>query len=435
MTELTPQQNEAIDRIAAWYQDATPGFSEPFRLFGPAGTGKTTLSRNIGERLDITPVFGAYTGKAAKVLTNKGCPATTIHSAIYRPIGNAETRHLLDEARLELEDMEHDAASGDPTACGWADATELAGAMDELRERIESLERESRTVGFELNPDSEWGAAPLIVLDEVSMVNAKLAADIESFGVPVLVLGDPAQLPPVDGGGHYTTAEPDYELTEIHRQALDSPVLALATRVRTSRTASLGLTDADISRTSLAEAMAADQIIVWKNATRWSLTQRIRAALGRPDGQVVAGDRVMCLTNNKDLGVLNGTQYEVLEVEPAPLGPTMTLRELDSDQPPRRIAAYAEGFRGLEWEKAMKSNFQTYKGQRGAFTFANVITCHKAQGSEWAHVYVVDQSSGVIAMARKDRGPAAAVEQGRAWLYTAVTRASEKVTIARTGGR
>ena len=53
-----------------------------------------------------------------------------------------------------------------------------------------------------------------------------------SFGVPVLVLGDPAQLPPIQGGGYFTEAEPDAMLTEVHRQAFDNPIVRLSMDVR-----------------------------------------------------------------------------------------------------------------------------------------------------------------------------------------------------------
>ncbi len=56
-----------------------------FRLFGYAGTGKTTLARRIAEDVDGTVVYGAFTGKAASVMRQKGCyDAATIHSLIYR---------------------------------------------------------------------------------------------------------------------------------------------------------------------------------------------------------------------------------------------------------------------------------------------------------------------------------------------------------------
>ena len=58
------------------------------------------------------------------------------------------------------------------------------------------------------------------------MVDAELARDLMSFGVPLLVLGDPAQLPPIHGGG-FTDAKPDAMLTEVHRQAQDDPMVAV----------------------------------------------------------------------------------------------------------------------------------------------------------------------------------------------------------------
>lgn len=430
MVELNGQQADALAKIQKWYEDQQGWASEPFRLFGYAGTGKTTLAGRVGDALGVQPVFGAYTGKAAKVLRTKGVFASTIHSAIYRPMGTAETQRALVAAKEELAQME--AEQGDPVGHGWADALELAGAISEQTELVAALEREARTVGFTLNPDSEWASAPLIILDEVSMVNTKIGQDIESFGVPVLVLGDPAQLPPVEGGGYYTNGTPDVMLTDIQRQAAESPVLELATRIRGGGGLDgVGLTSADLTKVSLDEAMAADQVLVWKNATRWTLTEAIRKRLDRPQGRPVVGDRVMCLTNNSTMGVLNGTQYDVLDVEPGPIGPRLLLDEIDSDRPPRWLNAYNEGFQGLQWESMMKRGFGAHKGNRGAFTFANVITVHKAQGSEWPSVYVVDQSAGVMAMAAKEMSRAMAVDQGRRWLYTAVTRAVDHVTIAR----
>ena len=59
---------------------------------------------------------------------------------------------------------------------------------------------------FVLNRQSPAAKADLIVIDECSMVDEELGRDLLSFGQPVLVLGDPAQLPPVKGGGFFTEA-------------------------------------------------------------------------------------------------------------------------------------------------------------------------------------------------------------------------------------
>jgi exodeoxyribonuclease-5 len=69
------------------------------------------------------------------------------------------------------------------------------------------------------------------------------------------------------------------------------------------------------------------------------------------------------------------------------------------------------------------------RGGRMLATFANAITCHKSQGSQWESVYVVDETPAMISMTIRREGAAAAVEQARQWMYTAVSRASESVTV------
>ena len=83
--ELSPQQDEALKAVARWLKAGKP---QIFRLFGYAGTGKTTLARYFAEHVDGQVQFAAFTGKAAQVLRSKGAVnARTIHSLIYRPRG------------------------------------------------------------------------------------------------------------------------------------------------------------------------------------------------------------------------------------------------------------------------------------------------------------------------------------------------------------
>ena len=401
---LSPEQEKALDAIQGWYLGTD--HRDPFYLAGYAGTGKTTLAKHLAAALNVSPFFGAYTGKAAHVLRRKGVPATTIHSAIYTPRDKVQMRRNLEMLQRKL-------AGSDDALFGFSDDEEWT--QEELTSEIERLESELAHGGFVFNPESEWAYADLIVLDEVSMVNTTMARDIESFGNPVLVLGDPAQLPPIEGGGHYTKHAPDFQLTKVHRQALDSPVLALATDIRKG-------VAWPYERVNLAKAMEADQIIVWKNSTRWNLIEKIRAKLGRPAGTPVPGDRIMCLVNNRDAGILNGQQFEVLEATPGTLG--YEIRARDEEGHERALTAFEAGFRGLQAEQEARKTLTAWKGRRGLFTFANAITAHKAQGSEWPSVYVVDQTPQMWSSTTVEK---------RQWCYTAVTRASESVTIARTG--
>lgn len=427
MTQLSAQQQAGIEKIKDWYHARDGAFCEwqsgVFRLFGYAGTGKTTMAKQIPELLGLrNVVYGTFTGKAAHVLRQKGAsPVTTIHSAIYMPTTSAEAREALLAAREGLAAIEErDHMEGSSIA---------AERHAELTAQLPELEANARRLAWEFNPMGPWAEADLIILDEVSMVNRKLATDIEQYGVPILVLGDPAQLPPVEGGGYYTNARPDHLLTEIHRSALENPITALATRIRESTGPALGLTADDMVPVSLRDAMTHDQILVWTNKRRWAIIKAIRKLLERPDGVPVPGDRIMCLTNNRDLAVFNGALFTVLEAEPGEFGPTLTLK--DEEGLTRTIPCFPDGFLGREaQEKAKQDGLGQRKGRMLA-TFAQAITVHKAQGSEWESVYVHNETPGMISMASRREGQEAGALAGRRWLYTAATRARERLTIAR----
>src|SRR5260221_13137793 len=93
MPQFTPHQNQALNVVAEWLK-AEPGSNgtpQVFRLFGYAGTGKTTLVRHIADEADGDVKFAAFTGKAASVMRGKGCDAAwTIHTLIYRASESGE---------------------------------------------------------------------------------------------------------------------------------------------------------------------------------------------------------------------------------------------------------------------------------------------------------------------------------------------------------
>src|SRR4029453_17373579 len=110
------------------------------------------------------------------------------------------------------------------------------------------------------------------VIDECSMVDAELGRDLLSFDCPLLVLGDPAQLPPVAGGGFFTEAEPDAMLTEVHRQARGDPIVRLSMEIRAGRSLAPGQygESAIVTRATLdrERVLQADQVLVGRNVTR-----------------------------------------------------------------------------------------------------------------------------------------------------------------------
>ncbi len=197
----SPLQAKAIADIKDWFNKRT-GKQQVFRVFGYAGSGKTTITKyaiaelglNIREKDDDTATGGvlhaAYTGKAALVMTRKGTPASTIHSLIYR---------VSEATPAEIDKVKKDIAEIKTSLSGLNPATRL---LEETR--LRSLELRLVDIHkptFVLNDQSIVRDAALIVLDEVSMVGDEMARDLLAFGKPILVLGDPGQLPPIKGEG------------------------------------------------------------------------------------------------------------------------------------------------------------------------------------------------------------------------------------------
>jgi ATP-dependent exoDNAse (exonuclease V) alpha subunit len=363
--QWSPQQDDALMAVARWLK---AGDRQVFRLFGYAGTGKTTLARHIAEDAEGEVAFAAYTGKAAHVMRARGARgAGTIHSLIYRPRGEDEDG---------------------PT--------------------------------FVLNEDSAAGKAALIVIDECSMVDAQIGHDLLSFGKPVLVLGDPAQLPPVAGGGFFTEADPDTMLTEVHRQAADDPIIRLSMIVRQGGGVDYGsYGESSVIRRNELDSeviLKADQVLVGRNSTRRSYNTRIRELLGYEGIVPVMGDTLVCLRNDSKRGLLNGSLWRVEGVRKPRKGLLRySLTPDDDNAGGRRTTvsinpAFFDGTAGaLPFPERRRSD---------EFDFGYVLTVHKAQGSQWDAVVLFDESF--------------AFREHRArWLYTGITRAASRVTVVK----
>jgi exodeoxyribonuclease-5 len=367
MSSFSPQQDAALKAVARWLAQRPGEGSTPqvFRLFGYAGTGKTTLARHLADSVEGKVSYAAFTGKAALVLRSKGCEgASTIHSLIYRSRGENE------EA---------------PT--------------------------------FVLNPEGAASKAKLIVIDECSMVDEELGRDLLSFGVPVLVLGDPAQLPPVKGGGFFTEAEPDAMLTEIHRQEADDPIVHLARIVREGGRLDVGqfglsrvIRRADVERDAV---LTADQVLVGMNKTRRAFNARIRELMGRVGKMPVAGDKLVCLRNDRQKGLLNGGLWVVAELRTSK-SQLVTMRvqpEEDAGGKPVKVSVFPNFFEGTE--DTLPYELRRHSDE---FDYGYALTVHKAQGSQWDNVYLFDESFAFR-------------EHRQRWLYTALTRAAKQVTV------
>ncbi len=361
----SPQQDAALAAVSRWLK---AGDRQVFRLFGYAGTGKTTLARHIAEDAGGEVVFAAFTGKAAHVLRAKGCKgAGTIHSLIYRTRGEDENG---------------------PT--------------------------------FVLNNDSAAGKAALIVIDECSMVDAEIGRDLLSFGTPILVLGDPAQLPPIAGGGFFTEAEPDVMLTEVHRQAADDPIIRMSMIVREGGRLEEGAYGASrvVGRDGIEqeEVLGADQVLVGRNNTRRSYNARIRQLLEREGPAPVAGDTLVCLRNERKRGLLNGSLWSVDKVRKPRKG--LLRYVLSPDDGGLAKANTLVSINPAFFDGTADALSLAERRRSDEFDFGYVLTVHKAQGSQWDDVVLFDESF--------------AFRENRArWLYTGITRAATRLTVVR----
>lgn len=404
--EWSQHQARALDAVAEWHRSSE---EQVFRLFGYAGTGKTTLARHFAEQIDGTVLFGAFTGKAALVLRKAGCPnATTIHKLIYRPRDRSrralsELMEHLQELQQQLAAEEHEHPDGHP---------EVVRLRQEIAAEEELLKRPS----FVIDPESLVPDADLVVIDECSMVDEQMGEDLLAFGTKVLVLGDPAQLPPVFGTGFFTTHKPHVLLTEIHRQARDNPIIELASQVRNGEDIELGeygeslvIDWADVEPQM---ALDVDQIIVGRNSLRRGTNARMRELLGRTGTPFpLKGDKVVCLRNDHEVGLLNGAIWRVVDDH----------RELDEHiglelrDPEGEQALVVEAHRGHFLGEKIP-HWSRKDAQE--FDYGYALTCHKAQGSQWRNILVFDES-------RCFR------ESRMNWLYTAITRASERIILVR----
>jgi exodeoxyribonuclease-5 len=361
--DWSPQQQAALAAVSDWFQAG----NEPImRVFGYAGTGKTTLARHFASQISGRTEYAAFTGKAALVMRKSGCEeAGTIHSKIYK----VKTDKVTGQAKFKLDN---------------------GGCFSD---------------------------ASLIVIDEVSMVDEDLGRDVMSFNRPVLVLGDPAQLPPVKGGGYFTDQEPDVMLTEVHRQAEDNPIIQLATAVREGKGIQHGeygksrvITPKEINSEII---LAADQVLVGKNNTRHLYNGRIRELKGRKGWMPVKDDRLVCLRNNKKNGLFNGGLFTVQRANHE--GNLIDLAVMSEDFESGVVATvvreefFSGGHEQIKWQELRGTD---------QFNFGYALTVHKSQGSQWDNVVLFDESGSFR-------------EDADRWLYTGITRAAESVVIVR----
>lgn len=342
-------------------------------LAGYAGTGKTSIAPFIvADMRAQKPLFVAPTNKAAKVLAGKlGMPAISIHKAIYYPPGESP--------------------DGDLT--------------------------------WRLNPDGPAASADLIICDEASMVGTRLGQDLASFGKPIVAIGDPGQLPPVNDTPFFCVGKPDFALSRIHRQAEGNPIIALSRDIREGKQLRPGkMGDAvTIAREGTVDVPDdLPQIIVGTHKRRWRVTNMIRDIRGLESAYPSAGEPLVIRKNSMEYPMINGQEARAVSFSKADeeCVADCTIETDDGDR--IKCKVWDGPFRELRYCRRLDieqfdHDWQAQKRWEQV-DFGWAITCHVSQGSQWPDVLVFDESAVFKADARR-------------WCYTAVTRASERLTV------
>lgn len=286
----------------------------------------------------------------------------------------------------------------------------------------------------------------VVIVDEVSMAPKTLMKLLFKYNVHVICLGDPFQLPPIDEKeDNHLLDHPHIFLSEIMRQAAESEIIKLSFDVRTGNKIQpfQGKELMIFDKRELTTGMLtwADQILVGTNNTRISLNNQMRQLLGRGE-RPEDGDKVICLRNywdyiadnedplvNGTIGYINNSFESFVELPKYVGGQHLNILQanftsdsgadfgnLDLD-----TKMILTGERCVDWKTAYRvsRNPKTANLIPMEFTYGYAITCHKAQGSEWSNVLVVEE-----------KFPYNPEEHAR-WLYTAVTRSSQKLVLVR----
>lgn len=460
VTKLSPDQEKALDQVISWY-DRQPktwrhchgatgcpgwphthgmGVAPVYSIGGLAGTGKTTLMRVLDETIEGDAVFGTPTHKAANVLRRKLAPGQaervrTYHSLVYEmmPI----FRCTVTNAFVSVVKSKCTCGKEDACECPMTFLPCGSGAKHECRVEQELKQERRPHLG---------GHRDVVIIDESSMLSRQHVEDLRKFGVPVIVVGDRGQLPPIKEAMNPWTLKPDVELTQIHRQGAESGILLAAYEVRNKgmmTQASYGKGDAVRMLRSNPQVNALlDRFRPGEDGALITYTNRMRALFNRAyheklvgPGPVQAGDRVVSLggmpyeadrvemdgdtprLKAEMVRIHNGMTGTVLKAWVRSVMAELVIQlddhPLATPEEPVIImtgAAPAAQF-GAERELAWNSP-ERPRGSR-LWDYGYALTAHKAQGSEWSKVIVVDQRP----------------REYRQWMYTAITRAQDAAVV------
>ncbi|WP_194767435.1 ATP-dependent RecD-like DNA helicase [Tamlana sp. I1] len=444
----TLKQNIVLQQLSEFILSPSPNLL--YLLKGYAGTGKTTIVGSIVTNLwkaKKSAVLLAPTGRAAKVISNySGKEAFTIHKKIYFP-----KKEKGGGVKFVLQPNKHkntifivDEASMIPDTPAESKFSEMGSLLDDLMQYVYS-----------------------------------------GHQCKLLLIGDTAQLPPVkldispalDENTlslNYNKEVTRMELDEVVRQDQDSGILANATVLRETLSSSffdafkfdlapykdiVRLVDGYEIMDAINDSYSAlgneeTAIIVRSNKRANLYNQQIRSRILFNENELSAGDYLMVVKNNyfwvkptTEAGfIANGDIIEVLEIfrleelygfrfaevkvrmvdypKMTPFETVLLLDTIDAETPSLTYEdsnrLYQEVMKDFETETSKYKKFLKVKGNKHfnalQVKFSYAITCHKSQGGQWDTVFV-----------EQPYLPNGIDKDYLRWLYTAVTRAKEKL--------
>ena len=342
--KLTEEQKSIIRNILKFDKKI-------YKIGGYAGTGKSTLIRHLIYALPNFAVC-AFTGKAASVLRKREIEnAQTIHSLIYK-----------------------------------------------------AHKDEKNNVYFTLASSIDCDG---IIVDEASMVSEEIYKDLIYFNKPVIFVGDHGQLEPVGDNNFNLMKDTDYCLEKIHRNS--GEIAHFAEFIRNGYRPSSWQHKASgsqkikfLSKNAYEEvSLEVDQIICAFNKTRCEINSSVRIKMGKNTFSPQVGDRIICLRNNKPLGLYNGMQGFIGWFH------NKNFIQFVCDEFSNDINIDLNSFNTIKYE------FDFSKESPNPFDYAYAITCHKCQGDEFDKVLVIEQKCDLWSHPR--------------WAYTAASRARKQL--------